>query len=116
MSANVNTEPLGMLSPAKLALLEFKLKKQRRAMTQSIPRAAKRNPAPLSHSQQALWVLNRLMPGSSIYHTPTAARLTGRLDVAALQQALDFIVARHQTLRTTFSLVGDTPRPVSAEH
>jgi amino acid adenylation domain-containing protein len=103
-------EPLGTLSPAKLALLEFKLKKSRRAMTQSIPRAADRASAPLSHSQQGLWVLNRLMPGSSIYHTPTAARLAGPLDVAALKQALDFIVARHQTLRTTFSLVDGTPR------
>jgi amino acid adenylation domain-containing protein len=115
MSANITSEPLATLSPAKLALLEFKLKQQRRAMAQSIPRAAHRDSAPLSHSQQGLWVLNRLMPGSSIYHTPTAARLTGSLDIAALQQALDCIVARHQTLRTTFSLVDGTPRQIIAE-
>jgi aspartate racemase len=116
MSANTITrEPLATLSLAKLALLELKLKQQRRAMAQSIPRAANRDSAPLSHSQQGLWVLNRLMPGASIYHTPTAARLTGALDVAALQQALDCIVARHQALRTTFSLVGGTPRQMIAE-
>jgi amino acid adenylation domain-containing protein len=114
MSANtIITEPLATLSPAKLALLEMTLKKQRRA--QSIQRAANRESAPLSHSQQGLWVLNRLMPGSSIYHTPTAARLTGPLDVAALQQALDCIVARHQALRTTFSLIGGTPCQMIAE-
>jgi amino acid adenylation domain-containing protein len=115
MSANITRKPFATFSPAKLALLEFTLKKQRRGMAQSIPRAANRKSAPLSHSQQGLWVLNRLMPGSSIYHTPTAARLTGPLNVAALQQALDCIVARHQPLRTTFSLVAGTPRQIIAE-
>src|SRR5712691_3579350 len=115
MSANMTSEPIATFSPAKLALLEMTLKKHRRGSAQSIPRAANRESAPLSHSQQGLWVLNRLMPGSSIYHTPTAARLTGRLDIAALRQALDCIVARHQALRTTFSLVAGIPRQMIAE-
>src|SRR5207247_7872939 len=110
----MTSEPIATFSPAKLELLEMTLKKHRRGRAQSIPRAANRESAPLSHSQQGLWVLNRLMPGSSIYHTPTAARLTGSLDVAALEQALNFIVARHQSLRTTFSLVGGTPRQMIA--
>src|SRR5712691_9396601 len=114
MSANMTSEPIATFSPAKLALLEMTLKKHRRGGAQSIPRAANRESAPLSHNQQGLWVLNRLMPGSSIYHTPTAAHLTGQLDVNALQQALDCIVARHQALRTTFSLVGGTPRQIIA--
>ncbi len=115
MSANqINRELIATLSPAKLALLELKLKQQRRAPAQSIPRATDRDSAPLSLSQQGLWVLSQLMPGSSIYHTPTAARLAGALDVTALKQALNFIVARHQTLRTTFSLVGGDPRQVIA--
>jgi len=111
----MTSEPIATFSPAKLALLEMTLKKHRRGSAQSIPRAANRESAPLSHSQQGLWVLNRLMPGSSIYHTPTAARLTGRLDIAALRQALDCIVGRHQALRTTFSLVAGTPRQMIAE-
>jgi amino acid adenylation domain-containing protein len=115
MSATITKEPLATLSPAKLALLEMTLKKQRRSGARSISRAADRESAPLSHSQQGLWVLNQLLPGSSIYHTPTAARLTGQLNIAALQQGLDRIVARHQALRTTFSLVGGTPRQIIAQ-
>src|SRR5713226_9856270 len=111
----MTSEPIATFSPAKLALLEITLKKQRRGGVQSIPRAANRESAPLSHSQQGLWVLNQLLPGSSIYHTPTAARLTGQLDIAALQQALHCIVARHQALRTTFSLIGGAPRQIIAE-
>src|SRR5258708_11294833 len=114
MSGNMTSERIATFSPAKLALLEMTLKKQRRGGAQSISRAANRESAPLSHSQQGLWVLNQLLPGSSIYHTPTAARLTGKLDIAALQQALDCILARHQALRTTFSLIGETPRQIIA--
>jgi amino acid adenylation domain-containing protein len=115
MSANTITrESLATLSPAKLALLELRLKQQRRAATQSIPHATDRDWAPPSYGQEGLWVLNQLLPGSSIYHTPTAARLTGTLDVTALKQALNSIVARHQTLRTTFSIIDGDPRQVIA--
>jgi len=44
------------------------------------------------------------MPGTSLYHTPVAARLTGDLNVTALKRALNFIVARHDALRTTLLL------------
>jgi len=103
---------LAALSPAKRALLELRLMKKRRGgavARQTIRRQDSREPAPLSYNQQGLWVLNQLMPGSSLYHTPTAVRLTGSLDVAALKTALDFIVARHDALRTTFTSVDGSP-------
>src|SRR5438445_9418862 len=86
---------LAGLSPAKRALLELKLMQKRPAgktSRQVIQRQANRESAPLSYNQQGLWVLNQLMPGTSLYHTPTAARLTGTLDVSALRQALDAIL------------------------
>ena len=108
-------QQLAALSPAKRSLLELRLmQKRRRGETAraSIPRLPERTSASLSNSQQGLWVLNQLMPGASVYHTPTAARLTGKLDVAALRAALDAIVARHGALRTTFVTVEGTPRQV----
>jgi amino acid adenylation domain-containing protein len=79
---------------------------------QVIRRQPDRQAAPLSYNQQGLWVLDRLMPGAAVYHSPTAARLKGRLDVAALTRALQAIVARHDGLRTSFQTVDGRPKQV----
>nr|WP_256261391.1 non-ribosomal peptide synthetase [Pseudomonas gingeri] len=57
---------------------------------------------PLSFAQQRLWFLAQLDAGSSAYHIPAGLRLRGSLDRIALKRALDRIVARHESLRTTF--------------
>lgn len=56
----------------------------------------------LSYSQQRLWFLDQLEGGSTVYNMPTAMRLSGQLDIAALQNALNRLVERHESLRTTF--------------
>ncbi|MER6900175.1 amino acid adenylation domain-containing protein, partial [Amycolatopsis sp. NPDC000740] len=61
--------------------------------------------APLSFAQQRLWFLDEFDPGSTEYVSPTALRLRGDLDVPALNQALTALVARHESLRTTFATV-----------
>ena len=58
---------------------------------------------PASFAQQRLWFLDRLTPGAIEYNVPLGLRLRGRLDTAALGRALTGIVARHESLRTTFA-------------
>ncbi|MEU1014063.1 non-ribosomal peptide synthase/polyketide synthase [Streptomyces sp. NPDC005898] len=60
-------------------------------------------PAPLSYAQQRLWFLDRFEPGGTEFTTLSVLRLRGSLDQAALRTALDGLVARHETLRTTFT-------------
>ncbi len=108
-------EQLAALSPAKRALLELKLMKKKGrgdVANEVIPRRPARDTAPLSYNQQGLWVLSQLMPGTSLYHIPKAVRLTGSLNVAALKQTLDFIVARHESLRTSFATTDGVPMQV----
>ncbi|RCL20455.1 non-ribosomal peptide synthetase, partial [Pseudomonas sp. AFG_SD02_1510_Pfu_092] len=60
---------------------------------------------PLSYAQQRQWFLWQLEPGSSAYHIPTALRLRGRLDLAALQRSFETLIQRHEALRTTLGEV-----------
>ncbi|HEY0733438.1 MAG TPA: HAD-IIIC family phosphatase [Herpetosiphonaceae bacterium] len=63
--------------------------------------------APLSFEQERLWLLDQLMPASSVFTVPVVYRLSGRLDLAALEQSLHLVVARHDSLRTTFHTRGE---------
>ena len=56
----------------------------------------------LSYAQQRMWFLWQLDPHSGAYNLPGAVRLTGHLNLAALEQAFASLVARHETLRTLF--------------
>ncbi|MBX9790192.1 MAG: amino acid adenylation domain-containing protein [Pirellulales bacterium] len=68
-----------------------------------------------SFAQQRLWFLDQLEPGNPFYNLPAAARLTGPLNVTALGQALDALVARHEALRTVFANHQGRPLPVVSE-
>jgi len=70
---------------------------------------------PLSFAQQRLWFIDQLDPGNSVYNFPAAVRLTGPLDLTALQQSLNEIVKRHEVLRTTFVTVDGRPAQVIAQ-
>ena len=64
---------------------------------------------PLSSAQQRVWFLEQLHPGNNAYRFQSIVEFHGRLDVAALEGALDRIVQRHEILRTTFPSRGGQP-------
>ncbi|WP_223632535.1 non-ribosomal peptide synthetase [Corallococcus sp. EGB] len=68
----------------------------------------------LSFAQQRLWFLDQWMPGSALYSLPFAFRLEGPLDPAALEEALQAVVNRHESLRTTFPGEGTALQHVAA--
>ena len=76
-----------------------------------VPRGA---PLALSFGQERLWVLDQLEPGDPTYVVPLTFRLSGPLDVDALDRALRELVRRHEVLRTTF--VSEDGRPAQVVH
>ena len=80
----------------------------------ALSRADRNQAIPASFSQQRLWLIDRLEPGRNLYNIPAAVRLKGPLQVDALQRALDEVVRRHESLRTTFREVGGLPFQVVA--
>ena len=97
--------PLRMLFDAptieQLALRVDAAAAQGRVQQASIPRRTV-DTAPMSHAQELLWVLQRATPELTAYNVTEQWRITGALDTAALQRALDALVQRHEIFRTTF--------------
>ena len=58
---------------------------------------------PLSHGQEALWFLWKLVPTSWAYNTVLPVEVCGELEVAALRRCLQRLSDRHPCLRTEFS-------------
>ena len=83
----------------------------------SIPSVDLTTPLPLSFAQQRLWLLSQLEGSSEAGNISGAVRLSGSLNVTALEQAIIEIVQRHTILRTSFSIspghtvqiIGDAP-------
>ena len=64
---------------------------------------------PLSFAQQRLWFLAQLEPENPSYHLIQTSQLKGPLDVDALEQTINTIIARHESLRTIFKEVDGEP-------
>lgn len=98
------------LSDAKRALLAQRLRGRARPV-QAVQRRPEGTVPPLSYAQERLWFMEQFAPGTAAYNIPVARRLRGTLDRAALQQALDAVIVRHETLRSRYPATEDG-RPV----
>src|SRR5262245_40531641 len=68
-----------------------------------------------SFEQERLIFLQQFDPDSWRYNMAYVVRLTGELDVVALEEALNGVVRRHEALRTTFRMVDGSTVQVIAE-
>lgn len=71
-------------------------------------RSATNGPAtvPASRKEEALWLLERFVPGTGVNNLSLAFRVAGRLRPELAQETLAFLIRRHEVLRTAF-VAGD---------
>ncbi|HKX31380.1 MAG TPA: amino acid adenylation domain-containing protein [Blastocatellia bacterium] len=70
---------------------------------------------PLSFAQQRMWFIDQLRPGNALYNISAAVRLQGRLNLDALEMAINEIVRRHEVLRTRIEVEASEPVQVVDE-
>ncbi len=100
---NDTFQAIAALSDEKRALLELLLKNRSREAA-----------FPVSSAQKRLWFMHQLEPGKTYHNIPAVIRVSGDLDIRALEKALNEIVSRHEILRTTIQQRGDGPVQVVA--
>lgn len=76
---------------------------------QSITQVEHREYYELSHAQKRLWILDHFQKEKIPYTSPFYFKLKGKVDKETLAQALDSLIQRHESLRTTFELVEGEP-------
>lgn len=95
-------------------LIELALQEEYAVKKPPLVPIARTEDLPLSFAQQRLWFLDRLEPGNVAYLIPFVHRLRGTLNMASVERALQELLLRHESLRTTFS--ERAGRPVQVIH
>ncbi|MEV1175412.1 condensation domain-containing protein, partial [Nonomuraea sp. NPDC049784] len=98
------------LSAQQRQLLEALRKKKQQQAERPRP-----DRLPMSFTQLRAWYLDKMAPGAAHYLIPLAFRIEGPLDREALHRALNALVARHESLRTTFAMDEDGPYQIVAD-
>jgi hypothetical protein len=91
---------------------DLKVEQQRRLLTQlmldrSLDKSKGAEKFVASRAQRSLWFINQFDSASSAYNLQIGLRLTGELNLTALERSMQEIVNRHDILRTKFTLDDD---------
>ncbi|ATU28280.1 hypothetical protein BMJ37_16595 [Bacillus velezensis] len=81
-----------------------------------IPKAEQREAYPASSTQKRLFILDQMEGNSTAYNMASALEVTGNLDLEKIQQAIDRLIKRHESLRTSFVMTeGETFQVIADE-
>ncbi|HVG20234.1 MAG TPA: amino acid adenylation domain-containing protein, partial [Blastocatellia bacterium] len=99
------------LSERKRKLFEMLMREKasKAARGQSIKRREGIEQAPLSYSQQQMWILNQIDRDGGYYNQAASINIKGKVDLTALERAIEEIVRRHESLRTVYKAAGGQP-------
>ncbi|MEM7533716.1 MAG: amino acid adenylation domain-containing protein [Chloroflexota bacterium] len=109
-SGTLPTELRQKLSIHKTAIIQFlQQTTQRTQSSLPITPVARTGDLPLSFAEERLWLIHQLEPDIPLYHLGHSYRLDGSLNIHALEQSINTLLARHETIRTTFRVQDGVP-------
>ena len=76
---------------------------------EGIPKAEEKESYAMSSAQRRIYLIQCMTPESTTYNMPQCMRLRGNVDAGAVKKALDFMVERHEILRTCFCMENGEP-------
>ena len=68
--------------------------------------------APLSHSQERMWLIQSINQQTTAYNMAGAMWLRGALDIEALTRSFDELLTRHEVLRSRIQVIHDVPAQI----
>ncbi len=116
---SIGTDEAARLGEMRRALLERRMRAAGSSPAVAEPATLSSvklsGPMPLSASQSQMWYQSQLAPDSRMLSEVVEIRKTGALNVDALRRSFSEVVARHETLRTTFDLIDGVPHQIVCE-
>ncbi|HEX2926935.1 MAG TPA: amino acid adenylation domain-containing protein [Ruminiclostridium sp.] len=104
---------LSEITENKAEIIEFlkKLRIEASSGNELIPTAPRGSESefPLSFSQQSMWFYDQLVKGNPAFNIANAVKITGKLDINAIEAAIGGLVKRHEALRTSFQNKNGNP-------
>jgi len=95
-------------TPTIKALGDF-LRRSDKQVYAGLPATEKKEYYPLSLTQQRFYFIQKLNPGKVMLNMSISRELAGDIDVERLTRAFKSLIQRHETLRTSFIMVGAEP-------
>lgn len=108
------SEKIANMSPEKRELFEMMLMEQGVDLSEIliVPQKRDGNKFPLSFSQQRLWFLDQMEPGSPLYNIPSVIKIKGKVNTEALEKSFNKVIERHEVLRSYFRKDNGEPQQI----
>ncbi|MCU0285504.1 MAG: condensation domain-containing protein, partial [Acidobacteria bacterium] len=106
---NVELELTDVFDHPTIKELAQLIMKSKQTIFAAIEPAEKKEYYPLSSSQKRLYILQQMNPGSLAYHMPEIIPLPADSDWGKIAGVFNKLINRHESLRTSFHIINDTP-------
>ena len=102
LTDDVDTDSLALIKKNKIEIKEYLKKINAQEEFIQIPKAPEAVSYPVSNAQKRIWIASQIEEASIAYNMPFQIELNGEYDIENFRKAVDYVITRHEILRTIF--------------